>query len=374
MKKLITILCLSLIVGGCSSYPMSGDDNVIAVPKYLKIKAPKDKILNVKFKKVKDKDIAVYTYKSEKIAEQNVIPHFDKDALFSSVIYANTVGATTTIRMYGANNFWRNHKDSNIWKEIEHGATTTKKIWDDSMEVSWWKQLLGQPVYAISSSTFATVGDGWVGYDDRDDGCSTWQCTHDAVSGETLSYTSIASYAYAQHHSVIPWGIFRGFFPFPTGAIGEEITVSAATIKLKIYSTSYQDNDAQAYMVLAEASQASDIELVLSDYSEVGTVALSDTHTISGINKTAYTTFTMTGAGLANISGTDNSRFSFREGHDFEDISINPSANVTNSGYARTIEQPGTSEDPLLEFTYTTSGGGGAVKEVFISDETMLNL
>jgi len=143
----------------------------------------------------------------------------------------------------------------------------------------------------------------------------------------------------------------RGWFLFDTSSLTSSATISSAIISLYKYNSYDGDNDANGYTVIVSGkTPASNTALVLGDYDQVGSTALSNTIDTT-IFATGYNDYTLNATGLGEILKTGISYFATREGHD---LNNDQPLNSTNNGIAvRMADDVGTSQDPKLVVTYT---------------------
>ncbi|MBX4215593.1 hypothetical protein KW797_01445, partial [Candidatus Parcubacteria bacterium] len=92
---------------------------------------------------------------------------------------------------------------------------------------------------------------------------------------------------------------------------------------------------------------------------QIGTVKQSDDLDITSMTTSAYNIFTLNATGRGNVSKTGVTKFAAREGHDFENTSID----VTKLNYVgiSTADHTGTTQDPTLTVTYALAAGGKPV-------------
>lgn len=181
-------------------------------------------------------------------------------------------------------------------------------------------------------------------------------------------------YYYLQHRISIE----RGFALFDTSGISGG-NVTAATLSMHVYHTEDDDADATAYISIVETAPASDTALVDGDYIKCGLdsvggsfslgspVELSDTQFDIGdmgdpypTRMDAYVDWVLNADGRSAINTTGVTKLGGRHGHD---ITNHPTA--VNSGtntaiywsyiYCDMADQTGTSADPKLVVTYSTS-------------------
>lgn len=217
-----------------------------------------------------------------------------------------------------------------------------------------------------SASYFSGAGDGRTIHDLEYTG-GGWNTAHDAsdcgtgsLSGAVYNATeesgeaTAGCYQYESYSRVI---IARAFFPFDTSALPDEATISAATFNVYVNYVEDDDNDGDDWINIVQTTQASNTELVTSDYDQCGAV---DNPTegatridLGNITASQYNVWTLNATGIGFISKTGFTKLGLREGHDAIDSPISGS-NYWNRIKTRYSEYTGTGSDPYLSVTYTT--------------------
>ena len=135
-------------------------------------------------------------------------------------------------------------------------------------------------------------------------------------------------------------------------------TVTAATLSVYCYAkaTGLSGN-------VCLVSSTAGTTLAAGDRTAVGTTELMDRTTALGGSATTFANFTtsahnvltLNASGLSQISTSGNTKFAFRTSFDLDNTT--PGSGI---GYVAisTALQAGTSEDPILEVTYTVPAGG----------------
>src|SRR5262249_28098564 len=117
-------------------------------------------------------------------------------------------------------------------------------------------------------------------------------------------------------------------------------------------------NDGNDFVTIVQGLQASPTSLSLSDYSRAGNATDNPTEgsnrvDITDMTVNAYALWNLNAAGLSWIAPTGITQLAAREGHDVLDIWPNYPNGQGNAISAYMSEQPGTSQDPYLQITYT---------------------
>jgi len=183
---------------------------------------------------------------------------------------------------------------------------------------------------------------------------TTWNGIHDATSG-TAENTPATAYAYTEDAGSDFW-MARVALPFDTSALPDNATISAADLKLYIDAKSDGDNDANAFLRIVQNTTASATALANGDFDQIGaidnpTAGSSDTD-ITGITTGQYLTIPLNSTGRGWISLTGYTKLGLREGHDATDTA--PDDSTFTGVRIKTADASGTSQDPILEITYTT--------------------
>ncbi len=199
--------------------------------------------------------------------------------------------------------------------------------------------------------------DGYIGY-----GVSNWSTTRNASAGTELSTadTGLATYG-SKYINNGNYGIFRTFLRFNTAGLPDSDSVSSATVSLYASASvtgAHNEEDGRDYFVLATSTAASDTTLTTDDYDQVGGLALSSLIDGNTLTASAYNDFSLNTAGRNEVSTTGYSKFSLREGHDFENDTPNAGEDVNWYGNwfePKASESTGTTNDPKLTIEHTAS-------------------
>lgn len=115
------------------------------------------------------------------------------------------------------------------------------------------------------------------------------------------------------------WDLFRrGFFLFDTSALGAGATISSATFGLVITAKTDDFSDS---ISMVTTTPASNTELVVGDFNQIGTTKQATDLTLAGLtaDSATFNSFTLNSTGLGNISLTGISKFGVRMTSDNDD-------------------------------------------------------
>jgi hypothetical protein len=225
------------------------------------------------------------------------------------------------------------------------------------------RRLSGQ-VYA--ATIFSGAGDGQVFTTD-----SSWDATHDAVTGDTADYTNTTFNVSSD--AVSGFDITRAFIPFNTNSIPSNATIVSATVNLYIGGKFNFDNDGDDWINIVQTSQASETQVVIADFDQAGSIDNptegSTRIDITSISTGAYSAWTLNATGLGWIKKSGETAncgassgwtcLGVREGHDAIDSSL--PVETFNTVSIASSENTGTSSDPYLDITYTVPSGGNLI-------------
>ncbi len=261
----------------------------------------------------------------------------------------------------------------------------TAKAWDSDggvidIRIKFFKQggklffkkiipasFLQTAVYPVFTDTvqsfFAGSGDGLVeGFLTS----TTWDAVHDLTDGtgtnEGSTFMEATSFGNGSNQNR---GIVRAFIPIDTSGIPDGSTISAATLNIYATAKGDDDNDAQSYIsTVINTTQVSTSALEVADFDQCGDAVDDPTEgndngdrlDITSITTSAYNTIDLNATGIASISKTGITKIGLREGHDIEDDPHTLGGGFTLDGVTMsTSENTGTSQDPFLEVTFSTT-------------------
>lgn len=209
-------------------------------------------------------------------------------------------------------------------------------------------------------TVFSAAGDGCVGLDAMT-GAWTWASNRDGSNGtKTADYTStvpviggfgMGTYCDGNNRPMTS----RTFLPFDTSALGSGATISAGTINLVPDSHS-RLNFSNYKNQITEGTQASTSQLVAADYTAWNDVVWSDGIANDSLSDGSYNVFTLNATGYGAINKTGYSKYCVRI--EWDVANSPPGTNAQNDRCGanyRSSEYAGTSSDPYIEVTYTSS-------------------
>ncbi|QGH72420.1 MAG: metalloendopeptidase [Siphoviridae sp. ctpQM7] len=154
--------------------------------------------------------------------------------------------------------------------------------------------------------------------------------------------------------------ILRAFSLFKTSALGAGASISAATYSLYVTTNNNPLNDANSWLNVYSSTPASNTALVTEDFDQVGDVVTNPTKgsdsnlNQSAITLSAYNDLTLNATGRGWINKTGITKLGFRQGHDA--TNTDPAIDNTEQDvYASSADTAGTTQDPKLTVTYTSS-------------------
>lgn len=177
----------------------------------------------------------------------------------------------------------------------------------------------------------------------------SWATLHDATAGTSAStQPAETTQVRIQSYSSSPnWrAIYRGFQQFNTSAIPDTDDISSATLSLYGFSKSDTASFALATNIYS-SSPASLTAIVTGDFDQVGTTAFASDLPYASFNTANYNDFALNASGIANISKTGASKFSWRAVKDADNTPpTHPGSQVScefaihGSGYSGTTRDP----------------------------------
>lgn len=194
------------------------------------------------------------------------------------------------------------------------------------------------------------------------------------VSWATLYAASAASVNdtfYGQPLTFTPWdagnglSLHRGHYGFDTSSIGADQEVNSATLTLYKAGGFSNGNELATFNTEAaniySGSTVSDTALSTADHLTTGSTKFSDTgFTINqfiALANNAGHTFTFNADGMAAVSLTGISKFSFKFEKDASGTDMPNAAGYKPEGfYLWFADNPGTTYDPLLTVTHSAAG------------------
>ncbi len=217
--------------------------------------------------------------------------------------------------------------------------------------------LPGSAPVPVTTSFYPSSGDGSVAYQSS----TSWSTAYNAPTGSTASATGTTLNVDTGLLNGGKFAIERAFVPFDTSALPDNATVASARLKLYVAAKLNSDNDGQDFVTIAQGLEPSTTSLGTADYDLAGTinapqegVDVAERKDITSVAAGAYLTFNLNATGQGWISKTGVSKLALREGHDVLNTPFVGAKNQYNQLQVRTSEYTGTTNDPVLEVTYTT--------------------
>ncbi len=343
MKKYFIILLSLIILTGCTQIVDLGNNEI---PKHLKLKAPKEKILKSKevdwIERKSDGSfinkgkIIKYDYITENQVEKK--GRFKKGERYSNIREIRD----GEIDFFVGDHYFKDNV-GNVY-EIEHGATSTIDAFDEYMQVSFFEKIFGRP--ALADDFYTGAGDGAIF-----NSGSVWNTVRNAGTGTTANPTlTSASIATMKPASI--YYNYRGFFPTNTSAIPPGSIIISADFNFFIVSV-----DASGNNNIIQTSQADETTLVTSDYGAVAFTAGSGNFTPTAGQ---YNVIALNGIGLGWIKKSgeasncgSNTGWTCIGVTSDKDISNTAPTNRYSDYYGWTSERTGNSEDPFLTVEFS---------------------
>ncbi len=180
-----------------------------------------------------------------------------------------------------------------------------------------------------------------------------WDTIHDAEdgTGAVPSQASECGFFLRGAISENRWrSLYRGFLLFDTSELPDKAVISSAI--LSIYGQGKGDDlNCLPTVNIYTSTPASDVDLVVGDYDQVGTTPLSTAISFANWDIFGYNAFTLNTTGLTEISKIGVSKFSIRGN---KDVADSPPSWVSDAfsfifGY---FAEQGVDFRPKLEVTY----------------------
>lgn len=148
--------------------------------------------------------------------------------------------------------------------------------------------------------------------------------------------------------------LIRFIATFDTSPLTSSATISATVCSLAGEGTKQTIGLGATPIHIATATPASNNSLVNADYGQTGSTSFANIASLSWVQGSSYNDFTLDANGIANVSKTGISRFSWRLGWDIDNSfgGVWVSNLDTTFGFW-TADASGTSTDPKLVITYT---------------------
>lgn len=189
---------------------------------------------------------------------------------------------------------------------------------------------------------------------------ATWATVHDASSGDVAYPSGQGAAAFLEAHTnTNKWNsICRSFFLFDTSPIADTDVISSATFSGKAIAKN--DQSWSTTYNIYPSTPGSNTDLVTADFSRVGTTSLSTAVPFASFTVGSFTEWALNATGIASVSTTGDSKFSFREAT--YDV-VNSAPSWVSSGFERIVlysaeSSGGTTDDPKLVVVHSAAPTG----------------
>lgn len=208
-------------------------------------------------------------------------------------------------------------------------------------------------VYPNAGDPGTTSCDGSV----RRDGVAEAFGTIRAGAGTAFDQTSATMQAGCTAHTVSNQytDLNRIITLFDTSALEDTAVISAAT--QSAWGFGKANGLGAADFCLVNTTPASNTDLANADYGQVGSTEYASriTYASAVFNNTQYNDMAMNATGIAAISKTGVTKTGYRFSYDLDGSGITWSSGAETRYTMRSADQTGTSNDPKLVITYSTS-------------------
>ncbi len=360
---LVSLVALVLIVSGVDY--LITQKELSKIPQDLRINTDKDNIIGAQTipnGKIYDKqdptkviyegEVVKYAYKTDKI-ENKINEVVEKRTKHSRTIKVAEDKEKITYQLEVISGVPQYYEDEDgEWYQADYG-TTDINTYALETKGSVLAQLFSpEKVYATEGTFYPDANpetntvDGNVHKTDD----PSWSTVRSAASGNAVDASgttmSVGGRFFSPNYRII-----RSYFLFDTSGLGTLAQITNATINLYILN-----NYAASHSNIVSSSPASNTDLVLGDYSQIGSVSFAQV-AYTSIIVNAYNTHTLDSNGIANISKTGISKFGARNTDDLINFTPADDGNSNQIDYS-TADTTGTSQDPKLVVTYTVPQTG----------------
>jgi len=213
-------------------------------------------------------------------------------------------------------------------------------------------------VYPDANPETTTV-DGETGYENNTGTNISWSDIHSGASGATKQANDSGTIAHVQVESDTGSNgyrkNYRAFTLFDTSSLTSSATISAATLSLYGQDKGNSSGGFWTTIEIVTTTPASNTAITTSDYTNVGFVRQATGVSYSSFSTSAYNDFPFNATGIGNISKTGVSKFGQLNDKDLDNTEPSWENNHNEYTFWYTADQSGTSNDPKLVITYTTS-------------------
>lgn len=224
------------------------------------------------------------------------------------------------------------------------------------------------PVFTDTVSTFypdpnteTTSVDGYV-LQDTPAPRTTWSGIRNDTTSDIVddSGTTLRTILRKFENDADPWNnMTRSIFLFDTSSLPDTATISAVTLSL--YAASKIEagggfTPAVEYGIVS-SNPTSNTALAVGDYdpAKFGTTDFATRQAYTAITTSAYADFALNASGIANVSLTGISKFAIRVGSDIDNSEPSGTGDTYREVNFSSADVAGTTQDPKLVVTYTTS-------------------
>jgi len=219
---------------------------------------------------------------------------------------------------------------------LEAGNNYIWRIRTKATDYSDWSEngTIGMTTGSLTARFYSGTGDGMI----YKESSLSWNSAHDASIGDNVGNfdeTIIARSSYSAGW----YRITRGFLPFNTSLLPDDVEISSASLNLYVSDNYYDDNDSDAFITVVQTSQASISGLILDDFDQCGAITNptegATRKRIENFTTYQYNSLNLNTTGISWINKTGWTKLGVREGHDVLNHSIeevNPTKNLIVTG------------------------------------------
>lgn len=191
------------------------------------------------------------------------------------------------------------------------------------------------------------------------EGAGTWSDLRDASSGGSAVSNNTSMQVYVGHW--VPSGNYywdyRAYILFDTSAISDTDSIDSGSCSVKMYASPYNEglDLTNQSMRLVATTPASNTNLVVGDYSQIGTTAGASDLAVTSGSSGSYSDFSMNGTGLGWVSKTGITKLGIRHTASAENETPITAGGDNYSGWLNlySADETGTSSDPKLVLVHT---------------------
>lgn len=239
--------------------------------------------------------------------------------------------------------------------DVKYYNDGEKRYLQKIVTLDFLNKSVGDVFTDTTTSYYPGAGDGWT-YALESSGVSFSDLMSTNGDGATTTDASETIWYFRSYSSTNNWDyIRRSHFPFTTSDIDDGATITSATFK--VYGYGKGDFSSIAPDVGLYESTMGASAPTSSDHNSLGTTLLAPAISYSSYSTTGYNTFTLNATGLSKINKSGTTKLAITNSN-YENRGGTPTAptwSASNHLYmqARYSEYSGTSQDPVLEVTYS---------------------